>query len=247
MRRLKKSIVPKTVIRDKIYTVRNVQVMLDEDLARLYGVETKVLNQALKRNLNRFPHEFCFQLTKLEHVNLRSQFVTFNNKVGRKYLPYAFTEQGVAMLSAVLKSEIAIRVSIQIMNAFVQMRKHVNDYSQLYEKVRDIEKEQILFGIKTDKRFDQVFNALASNNVIPKQKMFFEGQVFDAHKFVSDIIRSAKVEIKEFALSHDRFLIVDQQDIYHFGASLKDLGKKWFAVSRFDNQAIAFLKRLERD
>jgi hypothetical protein len=118
MRRLKKSIVPKTVIRDKINTVRNVQVMLDEDLARLYGVETKVLNQALKRNLNRFP------------LNLRSQIVTFNNKVGRKYLPYVFTEQGVAMLSAVLKSETAV------------------------------------------------------SNVIPKQKIFFEGQVFDAHKFV---------------------------------------------------------------
>lgn len=296
MKKIKVLLTSKTGIRDKIYIVRNIQVMVDEDLARLYGVETKVLNQALKRNRKRFPKEFCFQLTKREHVNLRSQFVTFNNKVGRKYLPYVFTEQGVAMLSAVLKSETAVRVSIQIMNAFVQMRKHINAYAQLYEKVRDIEKEQVLFGIKTDKRFDQVFNALAASHIIPKQKIFFEGQVFDAHKFVSDIIRSAKKEIilidnfiddtvlslfakrrndvkviiyckkitqemivdlkkfnsqyapitiKEFILSHDRFLILDQHDIYHFGASLKDLGKKWFAVSRFDNQAITFLKRLE--
>lgn len=298
MNKIKTLLVPKIGIRDKIYTVRNVQVMLDEDLARLYGVETKVLNQALKRNIDRFPEEFCFQLTKLEHINLRSQIVTSNNKGGRRYLPYAFTEQGVAMLSAVLKSKTAIRVSIQIMNAFVQMRKHVNAYAQLYQKVHDIEKEQVLFKIKTDKRFDRVFNALAANDVIPKQKIFFEEQVFDAHKFVSDIIRSAKkeiilidnfiddtvlslfakrkndvkviiyckkitqevrvdlkkfnsqyppVKIKEFTLSHDRFLILDRHDIYHFGASLKDLGKRWFAVSRFDNRAITFLKKLEKD
>ena len=292
---MKTFLFPKICIRDKIYNLRNVQVMLDEDLSRLYGVETKVLNQAMKRNRDRFPKEFCFQLTKLEHINLRSQNVTFNNKVGRKYLPYVFTEQGVAMLSAVLHSEIAIRVSIQIMNAFVQMRKHINDYAQLYKKICDVEKEQVLFGIKTDRRFDQVFKALDSGTIIPEQKIFFEGQIFDAHKFVSDIIRSAKeeiilidnfiddtvlslfikrkndvkvvifckkitqemtvdlkkfnlqyqpVEIKKFDLSHDRFLIVDHHGIYHFGASLKDLGKKWFAVSRFDNQAITFLKRL---
>lgn len=289
-------LVSKTDIRDKIYTVRNIQVMLDEDLARLYRVETKVLNQAVKRNLDRFPEEFCFQLTKPEHINLRSQIVTSSNKGGRRYLPYAFTEQGVAMLSAVLTSETAIRVSVQIMSAFVQMRKHINIYSQLYRKVRDIEKEQVLFEIKTDKQFDKVFSALAANDVIPKQKIFFEEQVFDAHKFVSDLVRSAKreivlidnfiddtvlslfakrkndvkviiyckkitkemlidlkkfnsqyplVEIKKFALSHDRFLILDQRDIYHFGASLKDLGKKWFAVSRFDHQAVTFLERLE--
>lgn len=262
----------------------------------LYGVSTKRLNEQLKRNIRRFPKEFCFRLTKREYVSLRSQIATFNNKAGRKYLPYAFTEQGVAMLSAVLKSETAIKISIQIMNAFVQMRKHINAYSQLYEKVRNIEKEQIIFEIKTNKKFDQVFHALAARDIIPQQKIFFEEQIFDAHKFVSDIIRSAKKEIilidnfiddtvlslfakrkegvkviiyckkvtqeisvdlnkfnsqyppvgiKEFALSHDRFLIVDQHNIYHFGASLKDLGKKWFAVSRFDNQAVNFLKKIK--
>lgn len=296
MSKIKTSLVTKTGIRDKIYTVRNIQVMLDEDLAVLYRVKTKVLNQAVKRNQDRFPKRFCFQLTKIEYANLRSQIVTLKSKVGRKYLPFVFSEQGVAMLSTILKSDTAIRVSIQIMNAFVQMRKHVNTYFQLYQKVRDIGKAQILFEIKTDKRFDQVFNALSAGNVIPKQKIFFEEQVFDAHKFVSDIIRSAKkeiilidnfvddtvlslfakrkknievviyckkvtrelsvdlkkfnlqyppVKIEEFSLSHDRFLVVDRHDIYHFGASLKDLGKKWFAVSRFDNQAVAFLKKLE--
>lgn len=286
----------KTNIKDNIYVIRNKPVMLDENLALLYGVSTKRLNEQLKRNVKRFPKEFCFQLTKLEYKNLRSQIATFNSKVGRKYLPYVFTEQGVAMLSAVLKSEIAIKVSIQIMNAFVQMRKYVNSHYELYQKVRQIEKDQIIYGIKTDERFDQVFKAITATNIIPKQKIFFNGEVFDAHKLVLDIIRSAKkeiilidsfidegvlllftrrnknvkvticckkitneilidlkkfnnqyepIEIKEFKLSHDRFLIIDQSTIYHFGSSLKDLGKKWFAVSRFDSQVINFLKNLK--
>ena len=249
----------------------------------------------MKRNKKRFPIEFCFQTTKLEYENLRSQIATFKNKVGRKYLPYVFTEQGVAMLSSILKSETAIKVSIQIMTAFVQMRKYINNHYQLYEKVKEIEKNQIIYGIKTDKKFDQVFKAIVSNNNIPKQKIFFEGQVFDAHIFISKIIRSAKkeivlidnyidettlllfsksnpdtkitilckkispelkldlkkynsqyspIEIKEFDLSHDRFIIVDHKVTYHLGASLKDLGKKWFAVSKFDNQALILLKKL---
>lgn len=291
------SSINKRDIKNKIYAIRNKQVMLDEDLARLYRVETKVLNQAFKRNLDRFPKEFCFQLTKFEHKSLRSQIVTLKNKVGRKYLPYVFTEQGVAMLSAVLKSKTAIKVSIQIMTAFVQMRKYVNSHYQLYQKVKDIEKTQIIYGIKTDERFNQVFKAITANNIIPDQKIFFEGEVFDAYKFVSDIIRSAKneiilidnfiddtvlslftkcnkdikvtiyckkttqemlldlkkfnsqylpIEIKEFKLSHDRFLVIDKYKIYHFGASLKDLGKKWFAVSLFNNQVINFLTKLEK-
>lgn len=291
------SSINKSDIKNKIYTIRNRQVMLDEDLALLYNVSTKRLNEQMKRNITRFPEEFCFQLNKLEYKNLRSQIATFKSKFGRKYLPYVFTEQGVAMLSTVLKSETAIKVSIQIMTAFVQMRKYINTHYQLYQKVQDIEKTQIIYGIKTDERFNQVFKAITANNIIPNQKIFFEGEVFDAHKFVSDIIRSAKkelilidnfvddtvlslfakrnkdiqvtiyckkitqvmlldlykfnsqyspIEIKEFKLSHDRFLIIDKYKIYHFGASLKDLGKKWFAVSRFDNQTINFLKKLEK-
>lgn len=297
MKEIAISSIGKQYIQSKIYAIRNKQVMLDEDLARLYRVETKVLNQAFKRNLGRFPKEFCFQLTKFEYESLRSQFVTLKSKVGRKYLPYVFTEQGVAMLSTVLKSKTAIKVSIQIMTAFVQMRKYINSYYQLYQKVQDIEKTQIIYGIKTDERFNQVFKAITANNIIPDQKIFFEGEVFDAHKFVSDIIRSAKreiilidnfiddtvlslftkrnkdirvtiyckkitqemlldlykfnsqylpIEIKEFELSHDRFLVIDKRKIYHFGASLKDLGKKWFAVSSFNNQVINFLRKLDK-
>ncbi|MBI2464790.1 ORF6N domain-containing protein [Candidatus Shapirobacteria bacterium] len=284
-----------TYLFDKIWTVRNVQVILDEDLAILYKVETKVLNQSLKRNVSRFPKEFCFRLTKSEYLDLRSQIVT-SNRGGRRYFPNAFTEQGVAMLSAVLKSETAIKVSIQIMNAFVNMRKHINNYALLYQKVNDVEKEQIQFAISTDKRFDQVFNALTASDSIPKQKIFYDGQVFDAHILVSDIIRSAKkeiilidnyiddtvltlfikrrknvkariycnnitsqisndiqkynlqyepIEIKEFKLSHDRFLIIDKQKIFHFGASLKDLGKKWFAVSKIDESAISLISKIK--
>jgi len=287
----------KSAIQNKIYTIRSKQVMFDEDLAVLYNVSTKRLNEQMKRNIKRFPEEFCFKLNKFEYKNQRSQIATFKNKIGRKYLPYVFTEQGVAMLSAVLKSETAIKVSIQIMTAFVQMRKYINSHYQLYQKIQDIEKTQIIYGIKTDERFNQVFKAITANNTIPDQKIFFEGQVFDAHKFVSDIIRSAKkeiilidnfiddtvlslftkrnkdikvtiyckkitremlldlkkfnlqyspIEIKEFKLSHDRFLIIDKYKIYHFGASLKDLGKKWFAVSSFNNQVINFLRKLDK-
>ena len=297
MKKMVVSPINKSDIQSKIYTIRNKQVMLDEDLARLYNVETKALNQTFKRNSDRFPNEFCFQLTKSEYKNLRSQIVTSKNKGGRRYLPYVFTEQGVAMLSAVLKSEIAIKVSIQIMTAFVQMRKYINSHYQLYQKIKDIEKTQIIYGIKTDERFNQVFKAITANNIIPDQKIFFEGEAFDAHKFVSDVIRSAKkeiilidnfiddtvlslfakrnkdikvtiyckkitqellldlkkfnlqyspIEIKEFKLSHDRFLVIDKYKIYHFGASLKDLGRKWFAVSCFDNQVINFLTKLEK-
>lgn len=282
-------------IHSQIHTIRGTQVILDKELAVLYGVSTKRLNEQLKRNKKRFPKEFCFQLTKTEYNLLRSQIATSNKKGGRQYRPYAFTEQGVAMLSAVLKSETAIKVSIQIMTAFVQMRNYINNNYQLYEKVKEVEKSQIIYGIKTDERFNQVFKAISTYNIVPKQKIFFEGEVFDAHTFVSDIIRSAKkeiilidnfiddtvlslfikrrnnvkvtiycksvtlellmdikkfnsqyppIEIKKFDLSHDRFLIIDQGKIYHFGASLKDLGKKWFAVSQFDNQVINLLKKL---
>lgn len=289
-------LISKISIKNKIFVIHDKQVMLDEDLAFLYKIETKVFNQSLKRNMDRFPNDFCFRLTKSEYQSLRSQFVTSNSRGGRRYLPFVFTEQGVAMLSAILKSETAVKVSIQIMNAFVEMRKYINENYQLYQKVKEIEKEQIIYGIKTDKRFDQIFKAIASTDKLPKQKIFFDGQIFDAHKLVSDIIRSAKnriilidnfvddtvlplfnkraknvdvviltktvssdllidvkkynqqfpkLEVKQFDLSHDRFLIVDDSKIYHFGASLKDLGKKWFAVSLFDNKFFELTKKLK--
>jgi hypothetical protein len=202
-----------------------------------------------------------------------------------KYLPYAFTEQGVAMLSAVLRSDVAIQVSIQIMNAFVEMRKFISNHSGLLQRMEGIERKQI----ETDQKFEQVFKAFEIKNDIPSQGVFFDGQVFDAYELASKIIRSAKssivlidnymnestlthlskkqkgvhvhlltktiskqlkldvqkanaqygnFEAKEFAQSHDRFLIIDGKEVYHLGASLKDLGKKWFAFSKMESKSV---------
>lgn len=287
-----------TDIHNKIYTIRNLQVMIDVDLALLYGVETKVLNQAVKRNIERFPETFRFQLTDNEYKNCsRSQIVTLNEaskfKRGHniKYLPYAFTEQGIAMLSAVLRSETAIQTSIQIINAFVEMRKFILNNAQLFQRIQTVEIKQI----ETEKRIDQILNALDIGTAKPKQGIFYNGQVFDAYLFVSDLIKSANhslvlidnyvdetvlnlltkrnsnveatiytqkisrqlqldidkhnsqyeaIEIKELNQSHDRFLIIDNTEIYHFGASLKDLGKRWFAFSKFEKEAVEMLGRL---
>ena len=213
------------IIEDKIFTIHGVQVMLDRDLAELYGVETKVLNQAWKRNIERFPEEFCFQLTKEEIENLRSQSVTLNteNQILRsqivtlrsgewgkhsKYLPYAFTEQGVAMLASILKSETAVKVSIQIMNAFVQMRHFLSANGSLFARLDSFEKRQIETEEKLnrnivqihekldvhEKNFEKVFTALEAAD-LPKQGVFCDGQIFDSYKFASDLIRKAKTSI----------------------------------------------------
>jgi len=176
-------------IEKRILTIRNQQILIDRDLAELYGVETKVLNQAVKRNSNRFPPDFRFQLTKEEC--LRSQIVTLNTTQGHhlKYLPYAFTEQGVAMLSSVLKSETAIAVSINIMKAFVAMRHLVLQNAHLFQRMEMIEQKQL----RTDDKVDRILNQLNTHTALaPKQGIFFQGQIFDAHQFVSDLIRSAK-------------------------------------------------------
>jgi len=264
------------------------QVMLDSDLAELYGVSTKVFNQAVKRNTDRFPERYMFTLIDDEFVSLRSQFVTSNKKEGRggrRYLPNVFTEQSVAMLSAVLKSETAIQISIKVIDAFVEMRRFILENARIFQRLEFVEKKQIEFKSESDKKFDILFKALENYELHPKQGIFFEGQVFEAHKFVSDIVRSAEksiilidnyvddtvltlfskrkqgvalkiltknlskqlqldtqkfneqfppAEIKEFNHSHDRFLIIDGKDLYHFGASLKDLGRKWFGFSKMD-------------
>jgi len=280
-------------IRNKIFTIRGLQVMLDRDLAELYMVETKVLNQAVKRNINRFPEEFMFQLSTEELIYWRSQFVTSNKiKMGLRKLPYTFTEQGVSMLSAVLKSAVAVEISIKVIRAFVEMKKFIVNNAALFQRLDKIELKQI----ESDQKFDQIFKALEDKSIKPKQGIFYDGQIFDAHTFVSDLIRSAKksiilldnyvddtvltllikrggnvsatifskgiskqlaldlkkhneqyssIEIKEFKNAHDRFLIIDKNIIYHFGASLKDLGKKWFAFSKFDAQAIEVLNKLK--
>jgi hypothetical protein len=285
-------------IQNRIHTIRGLQVMFDRDLSVLYGVETKVLNQAVKRNIERFPEYFRFQLTDVEYQTFsRSQFVTLNEvsvtKQGKniKYLPYAFTEQGISMLSAVLRSETAVQTSIRIINAFVEMRKFIFNNAHLFQRITTVEQKQI----ETDKRIDQILNALDNGSAKPKQGIFFEGQIYDAYSFVSDLIRSARksivlidnyvddtvltlltkrnpevqmkvytgkiskqllldiekhnaqyetIHLKEFKRSHDRFLIIDNSDIYHFGASLKDLGKKWFAFSKFERDAIRMLGEL---
>lgn len=187
-----------TNIKNKIYSIRGLQVMIDSDLAFLYGVETKVLNQAVKRNIERFPESFRFQLTDFEYKACsRSQFVTLNEpsktKRGQniKYLPYAFTEQGIAMLSAVLRSETAVNTSIQIINAFVEMRKFILNNAQLFQRIETVETRQI----ETDKRIDQILNALDSGTAKPKQGIFYNGQIFDAYLFVCDLIKSANHSI----------------------------------------------------
>ncbi|MBO5811357.1 MAG: ORF6N domain-containing protein [Bacteroidales bacterium] len=250
-----------------IINARGCQVMLDRDLALLYGVETKVLNQAVKRNIERFPDDFRFQLTKDEC--LRSQIVTF------KYLPYAFTENGIAMLSSVLRSQTAIEMNIRIMRTFSAMRHFVANNEMLFQRISNLEYHQI----EMDKRIDEVLEKLEPNQT--QQGIFFDGQVFDAYHFVSNLIRKAsntiilidnyiddsvltlldkrklnvsatiytqkiseqlkldikrhneqysEISVKCFSKSHDRFLIIDEE-LYHIGASIKDLGKKWFAFT----------------
>ena len=279
-------------IQNSIYTIRGVQVMLDEALAEMYGVETRVLNQAVKRNIGRFPAEFMYPLTEDEVKNLRSQIVT-SSYGGRRYFPNAFTEQGVAMLSAVLRSDTAVKISVQIMQAFVGMRRFLLTNAQVFQRLDSLELKQI----HTDQKIDKALAALENRELQPKQGIFFDGQVFDAWQFVSKLVKSAEksivlidnyvdesiltlfakrkrgvsveiytkkitkqmeldvrkfneqyppLEIKELAASHDRFLIIDKNTVYHIGASLKDLGKKWFAFSRMDMEATRMLDRLDK-
>ncbi len=269
-------------IRNLIYTIRGKQVMLDSDLASLYHVETKNLNKAVKRNIERFPASFCFQLTEEETQNLRFQIGTSSlNYGGRRYLPYVFTEQGVAMASAILRSDIAVKVSVEIMEAFVEMRRILISNASLFQRLDNIELKQL----QANQKFEELFKAMESDKLHSEKGIFYNGQVFDAYAFVSDIIRSAKssiilldnyaddtvltllskrntdvtatiytknisnqlrldlqrynsqyppIEIELFSDAHDRFLIIDDTELYHIGASLKDMGKKWFAFSRMD-------------
>lgn len=185
-----------STVENKILTIRNLQVMLDRDLAELYGVETKVLNQAVKRNFERFPENFMFQLTEDEANSSRSQIVTLN-KSGNlrgsnvKYLPFAFTEQGVAMLSAVLKSETAVKVSIKIMEAFIAMRRFLQNNAQIFSEIDQIKRHQI----ESDKRIEELFEKMDKYGVEEKQGIFFQGQIYDAYSFFQKIIQKAQKEI----------------------------------------------------
>lgn len=180
-------------IKDMIYNIRNKQVMLDSDLAKLYQVETKNLNRQRSRNINRFPEDFCFQLTKEEYELLRCQNVTSNKESGsggRRYMPYVFTEQGIAMLSAVLKSDTAVEVSIKIINSFVEMRKFLLSNKEMLARLDKVELKQL----ETDKKLEKVFSYLAANTEV-KQNIFFDGQIYDAFSFIVKLVKRAKKQI----------------------------------------------------
>ena len=280
-------------IENRILTIRGVQVMLDRDLAELYGVETRALNQAVKRNLERFPEEFMFQLNEEEFANWKSQIVISNSdKMGLRKRPYAFTEQGVAMLSAVLKSETAIRVSVQVMKAFVAMRRFLLANTQIFNEIDAIKKHLLSTDIhqkETDQKIDELFDRMDRYKIDDTQGIFFQGQIFDAYAKFESFIQSAQkqivlidgyvditvlqrlakkrknvevilytdqrtnltaLDIQQFNAQyptltmkftdtmHDRFMIIDNQTLYHIGASLKDLGKKCFAFEILDSALI---------
>ena len=184
-------------IENLILNIRGKQVMLDRDLARLYGVETKVLNQAVKRNIERFPERFMFQLTDTELIKLVTICDRFNSLKHSSSFPYAFTEHGVTMLASVLKSDIAVQISIKIVDAFVAMRHALPNYNQLFTRIENIEHHQLLLmerQDKTENHIESIFNALAKYE-LPKQNIFFDGQLFDAHILMSKLIESAERRI----------------------------------------------------
>ncbi len=200
-------------IENKIFTIRGLQVMLDGDLAHLYGIETKALNLAVKRNIERFPDSFMFQLTKEERDVLRLQNETSNGRGGNRYLPYVFTEQGVAMLSAILRSQTAIIVSIRIMEAFVSMRRFFLSNEAIFHRVQNLELRQL----QTDEKVDKILNRLGPHS-LRLEGIFYDGQIFDAHSFVSDLIRDAK----------ERIVLIDN---YIDDTVLKRLDKRHDGVS----------------
>ena len=178
-------------IQSRITTIRDVPVMLDSALAEIYRIETRALKQAVRRNRERFPQDFMFELTISEIELLVSQSVIPSKSYFGGATPFAFTEQGVAMLSSVLKSSIAIEINIEIMRAFVEMRKFIMTNASIFQRMDMVEQKQI----ETDKKFDRIFNALEDKSIKPRQGIFYDGQIFDAYKFVSDLIRSAKKSI----------------------------------------------------
>ena len=285
-----------THIENHIQTIRGKQVIVDRDLATLYGVETKVLKQSVKRNIRRFPDDFMLVLTIEETQSSRSQIVTLNNSKAKrgqniKYTAMAFTEQGVAMLSTVLKSDLAIAISIEIMQVFVRLRNTLHQSAFIQSRLAHMEMRIELQDLK----IDSILIKTSENNSIPKHGIFFENQIFDAYAFFSDILQRAKqsiilidnyidhtvllqlakrqknvsatiyteripaalqldlakhnaqyppITINRIKQVHDRFLLIDGKELYHIGASIKDLGKRWFAFSRMDSLAGDVMGRL---
>ena len=267
-----------------IYTVRGKQVMLDSDVARLFKYATKDLNRNVKNNIERFPEYYCFRLTEEEYKSLRCKNFTLNDNgrgQHRKYLPYAFTEYGITMLAGLLKSNVAVNVSIKIVNTFIEMRKFLMRNGQVFERLSNMEYKLL----EHDKKFDQVFNQLQQEENI-KQRIFFEGQIWDSYSLIIDIIKKANKKImiidnyiddsilkmlikkknnvevviltsdksniqnldiqkfnKEYPILkisknnkfHDRFIVIDNIEMYHLGASIKDLGKKCFGINKIED------------
>jgi phage regulator Rha-like protein len=275
----------KSEIESRIFTIRGMQVMLDSDLAELYGTETKFINRAVSRNLDRFPSDFTFRLSDEEWSALRFQNGTLNETLSRgkhrKYSPIAFTEQGIAMLSAVLSTPVAIRISLQIIRSFIELRKRNHSLSNVFKKFNEFDK----WKEDTELKLETLLKALSQND-FPSSGIFFNDQIFDAYIFSSELISKAgisitlidnyidettllqlskrnkkvqciiyteritaqlkldlekhnaqyaPIEILILKNAHDRFLIIDEKELYHLGASLKDLGKRWFAFSRMDS------------
>ena len=294
-------------IKSRIFTIRGVQVMLDRDLAILYGVEVKQLNRQVKRNIERFPQDFMFQLSREEC--LRCQIGTINGSRGQhlKYMPYAFSENGVAMLSGILRSSMAIEVNIRIMRVFTAMRRALASLAPILARIEEAERRQLEEKTarltdqqRNEERFDTIFKAMDGGD-FPPQKVFYDGQLWDARAFVDKLVKSAKkslllvdnwatvetldmlaakqkgvvvtvvtsehpdrkdnprpkilpADVAKFNAQdppislrfrenfHDRFLVVDDRDLYLIGASLKDLGKKCFGFTKMDAAEIPGLK-----
>jgi toxin-antitoxin system, toxin component, fic family len=186
-------------IENLIHYIRGQQVMIDSDLALLYNVETKRLNESVKRNSKRFPESFCFRLTEDEYADLKSQIATSNtentsSKGGRRYLPYVFTEQGIAMLSAVLRSDEAIQVSVNIMNAFVKMRRFLAENALMFDKLNSLELKQLQYQKESNEKFDQIFAYISEHEEVG-QKIFFEGQIYDAFSLLVSLVGKAEKSI----------------------------------------------------
>ena len=262
------------------------QVILDFDLAKLYGVTTKVLNQAVKRNPSRFPNDFVFQIEQQKKDELVTNCDRLKTLKHSLHSPYAYTEHGIAMLSSVLKSEMAVQVNIHIVRVFVNLRKEINNSTILISRISNIEN----MLLDHDSKINFLETTYSDNH--PKSGIFFNNQIFDAYTFSCDLIKSAKksivlidnyidestllqlskrnadvtcliyteritpaikldlekhnsqyptIHIRVLKNTHDRFLIIDNRELYHLGASLKDLGKRWFAFSRIDG----FLKEVQ--
>ncbi|MFX4235558.1 ORF6N domain-containing protein [Aliarcobacter butzleri] len=283
-------IINENSIKDKIYTIRDKQVMLDRDLAQLYGVETKHINQAVRNNQDKFMEDFYFELTDIEFEDLRSKILTANfSKVRIK--PKVFTEQGIYMLATILKSKVASQVTVYIIKTFANMRKLISQNISMFERFERIENRLTIH----DENFNKLFSALEDKTLEPSEGIFFDGQIFDSYSFINDLLKLAKSEVilidnyiddtvfilfskypninfiiytnniskqlkldyekyqkqyknitlKTFKDCHDRFLILDKKEIYHLGASLKDLGKKWFAFSKMNLKINEIINRLE--